>query len=466
MKWKKRTAKIVLITFSIISSYLATAPNVAVSAEQLETKKLAGIESVVSIGDGPATELVIKLTSPATYTSYKTASPLRLVIDFSQVSQGSISSPVIINKGNFKTVTASRFDTDAGVLTRVEIALVNDSEAIITTHPASPGELKVSFPVEEETVPSAASGSPVEKPAVAAEPPSSVQELASAPVSEAPFRTLTAITVKNNTITLALDGAISDFKTFRLNKPERYVVDLINVKSGLSSRLLPLNASGVASARVGLYPDKVRVVLDAVNGTFPEATSVKTDTGVVITLDVKPADENVAVRMSSAPEEKTAEEKAVTRSKTDVTPAAPAEVKPVVASVAAPEVKPEAAKQAVPDKQTPKAANKSKQQIGAAVIEMIDFQVVNGLSRVSVKVTGDYTAEQPVKTPGFVTLSIKNSILPKKLQRSLETRSFVSPVLRITPLTVKTKKSTETKIRIAIRVPASFEYRQEGDMIY
>src|SRR5665647_1903509 len=77
-----------------------------------------------------------------------------------------------------------------------------------------------------------------------------------------------------------------------------------------------------------------------------------------------------------------------------------------------------------------------------------------------------YFPEQPVATSGYVTLTIKNSILPKKLQRSLETRSFVSPVLRITPFTVKTKKYTATKIRIAIRIAASFEYRQEGDMIY
>ena len=97
-------------------------------------------------GDGSATELTIKLTSPATYTSYKTTSPLRLVIDFSQVTQGNISSPVVVNKGNFKTVTASRFDTDAGVLTRVEIELVNDSEALISALPANPGELKISFP--------------------------------------------------------------------------------------------------------------------------------------------------------------------------------------------------------------------------------------------------------------------------------------------------------------------------------
>ena len=447
MKWKKHTLRIALITFSILASCLAASPDIAVCAEQLEVKKLAGIESVMPTGDGSATELTIKLTSPAVYTSYKTISPLRLIIDFSQVTQGNISAPVVVNKGNFKTVTASRFDTAAGVLTRMEIELVADSEALISVSPASPGELKISFPALVESAASAVTKDLAEKLPVVSEPPTAALDPAPAADIEVPFRTLTAISVNNNKITLALDGVISDFKTFRLNKPERYVLDLMNVKSGLSARLLPLNASGVASARIGLYPDKVRVVLDAVNGSFPEATAAKTDTGVVITLGVKPVDENANTKLTATRIEK---------------PAAAPEAEPA----ASPEVKHEALKQAVPVTQPPKITEKTKKPLGASVIEMIDFQVIDSISRVSVKVTGDINAEQPVKTPGYVTLTIKNSTLPKKLQRSLETRSFVSPILRVTPLTVKTKKSIDTKIRIATRVAASFEYRQEGDMIY
>lgn len=472
MKWKIHTLKIALITFSIFTSCLAVAPDVAVCAEQLEAKKLAGIESVVPTGDGSSTELIIKLTSPATYTSYKTTSPLRLVIDFSQVTQGNISAPVIVNKGNFKTVTASRFDTDAGVLTRVEIELVRDSEATISALPANPGELIISFPAPVESASSAVKNDLAEKPPVVAEPHTSVLDTASASASgtETSFRTLTSISAKNNAITLALDGVISDFKAFRLNQPERYVVDLMNVKSGLSARLLPLNASGVASARIGLYPDKVRVVLDSVNGSFPEATANKTDVGVVITLDVKPVDENANTKLTATRIEKPAEENTTSNVKTVIPADAQANekpvVKPVMKQVVKNEAKPEAAKQAIPENQAPSITYKSKKVLGASAIEMIDFQVVDGISRVSVKVNGDINADQPVKTPGYVTLTIKNSILPRNLQRSLETRSFVTPVLRITPLSVKTKKSIDTKIRIATRVAAPFEYRQEGDMIY
>lgn len=439
MKWKTLTVKNAFLMVLIVSVFLAAAPDAAVSADQPNAKNLAGIESVAPIGEGATSELIIKLSAPATFTSYKTTSPLRLVVDLSQVTEGNIVAPVVVNQGNFKTVSAKRFDTEAGVLTRVEIELESDSEALINSSSANPGELRISFPDLAASAVQTVTVAPVEKPAVPAELPNTVPVPVSEPVpvpnpslvvsNETTTRTLTAVIVSNNTITLALDGEIAEFKTFRLNKPERYVVDLMGVKSGLPSRLLPLNASGVASARIGLYPDKVRVVLDSVNGAFPEATSAKTDTGIVITLDVKSADAHV---------EKSAAVKTDISAKT---------VAPAVLNA---------------DKNT----NKPVPPPGTSVVEMIDFQVVNGISRVSVKLKGDINAEQPVKIPGYVTLTIKNSVLPKNLQRSLETRAFVTPVLRITPLAVKTKKSVDTKIRIALRVDASFNYRREGDVIY
>lgn len=464
MRWKNRVLRIALITFSMTASFSVVSSHIA-CAEQPETKKLAGIESITSTGDGSATELSIKLTSPATYTSYKTTSPLRLVVDLSQVTQGKFSAPIIINKGNFKTVTASRFDTDAGVLTRLEIELVNDSEAVITALPTSPNEIKISFPGLAETENATNIKEASNKSAIIDEKLVAASNSASADSKINFVRTLSAISVNNNTITLALDGSINDFKTFRLNNPERFVVDLINVQSGLSGRLLPLNAAGVASARIGIYPDKVRVVLDAVNGNFPEATTTQTDKGVVITLIAKSDDENSHTKLSATNVEKTTEENSNSRAKQDATSEKQEVGKAVPPSTRSNE-KSEAGSVISSDGQVNKETFKSKLHSGTPSVDMIDFQVVDGISRVSVKVVGEITADKPVKSPGYVTLTIKNTTLPKKLQRSLETRSFVSPVLRITPLSIRTRKSTDTKIRIAMRVDAPYEFRKEGDMLF
>lgn len=446
MQWKRHTLKIALITYSMILSCLFTAPGIAFSAELLDAKKLTYIESVMSTGDGLATELSVKLTSPATYTTYKTTSPLRLIIDFSQVTQGNIPATVNINKGNFKSVTTSRYDTDAGVLTRVEIELIHDSEAVILASPTNPGELKISFPLLAESA-----LSEVKKDSVVrdnfVEPLPSTPVFAALPNTEDFERTLTDISVKNNAVVLAIDRTIGEFNTFRLSKPERYVIDLMNVRSGLSARLLPLNASGVASARIGLYPDKVRVVLDSVNGTFPEASSAITVDGIVITLDAKPIVENSHTKLTSVYVEKPI-------------------VKPLIPLEAKLEARQEEVTKPVTDNKLYKDIYTPKPAAGVSTVEMIDFQIVDGVSRVSIKVSGNINAEQPVKTPGYVTLTIKDSILPKKLQRSIETSSFISPVLRITPFSVNTKKSTNSKIRIASRIDVPFEYRQEGDMLF
>jgi len=508
MKWKRHALRIALITVWSIAGCLAVLPDVAVCVEQPEIKKRADIESITTTGDGPAAELHILLTAPATYTSYKTISPLRLVIDLSQVTLGSITAPIVVNTGNFKTVTASRFDTDAGVLTRVEIELANDSEALITVLPTNPAELKISFPALAESAPSPEKNDLAETPAPVMElphppepppaappvsepvPVASVPAPAPAPAGEVSSRTLTAISVNNNTVTLALDGMINDFKTFRLNKPERYVVDLIDVKNGLPTRMLPLNASGIASARIGSYPDKTRIVLDSINGTFPEATAVKTDRAVVISLDVKQVDENSHTKLITTKVAKSDGEMSVPPANAAIPVVPQPELRPVI-KPAPPqetqlEIKPvdenehtkliaTRVEKPVREKSLPpvKAADHIALQPeavklppGTSAIEMIDFQVLDGISRVSVKVNGVINAERPSKTTGYVSLTIKNSILPKKLQRSLETGSFVSPVLRITPLSVKTRKGTDTTIRIATRADTPYEFRQEGDMLY
>ncbi|MEI6702525.1 MAG: AMIN domain-containing protein, partial [Deltaproteobacteria bacterium] len=461
MNWMTKTSMIAAVAFAVVIGFTAGMPGRAESAEEVLKSKLAAIKSISSTGEGNSAELVITLSLPATYTSYKTIAPLRLVIDFSQTTQGAISAPVLVNKGNFKSVTVNRYDTDAGVLTRMEIELVNDSEATISASPANPGELRVSFTAISETAPVAVEKTnpvkPVEAEAAASSPvaaapslaPSTAPSQTSKPSTSPDFavRTLTSITANDNAINLNLDGAVGDFKTFRLNKPERYVVDLMDVISGLATRLLPLNVAGVASARIGVYPDKIRVVFDSVNGSFPEVSAAKTDSSVVITLDAKPANDT-GTKLSSTQAEAPVEKVS-----------APVDEKP-------------ASPKAVIDKpfestDTPaRASAKVVKSTGPSRVEMIDFQVIDGISRVSVKVKGEILVDPPVKSAGVVTLTVKNSSISKHLQRSLDASSFVSPVLRVTPLMVKTRNGNDTKIRIAMRVAASFDFRQEGDMLF
>ena len=447
--WTTKKSIVLALLLVVSASFCLSTPRFAFAlpeAGQKPESKLAAIDSISVSGEGDDTELVIKLTSPATYTSYKTTAPLRLVVDLSQTTQGTITTPLVINKGNFKTITVSRYDTDAGVLTRVDIELVKDAEAIISAAPDQKGELRITFsPSPAQADQSAASetvATSKTSAAIDAEPVKTSGELTGTAVLSdvkdsvngttnsdvIPTRSLTSVYVKNDSIVLAINGGAGDFKTFRLNKPERFVIDLFDVKSGLADRIVPVNAAGVASARLGLYPDKVRVVLDAVSGSFPEAVAAKSNEGVTIALNVKSVVDNPNTRLVAVHTEKSAE------------PISHEEPKPVAKTIAVPS--------------------------GSAYVEMIDFQVIEGISRVSVKVAGDVVAEAPVKSPGYVTLTIKNTNLPKRLQRSLDAQSFKSPVMRITPILVKTRKGEDTKIRIALRSTVPYEFKHQGDMLF
>lgn len=461
MMWMTKQSIFLALSLAVVSGFTSVFPNSAEAAQDIAQgaqKTLAAIESISVRGEGDAAELIIKLSESTTYTSYRTTSPLRLVIDLSQSTQGAITAPVVLNRGNFKVATVSRYDTDAGVLTRLDVELVRDADAVLSVSKENPGEIRVSFPTL------ATQPAPVDVPAAAV---AKIPEPTSVPVSEKPAsspavpdplppvqsvesRALTEVSVKDNAIILAINGGAGEFKTFRLNKPDRFAVDLFDVKSVLASRMIPVNAFGISSVRLGLYPDKVRVVFDAVDGNLPEITATKTSEGVT----VSPKRESPGV---------TQEAVAAAETKSNVTAETVTKKESVAQESATPE-----------NSTKPAAALPSAQEMGvkpvsptaAAGVEMIDFQVVNGLSRVAVRVTGNVVVEPPVKSPGFVTLTIRNATLSKRLQRSLEAKGFFSPVLRVTPLLVKTRKGTDTKIRIAMRTPVPYEYRQEGDMLF
>ena len=104
------------------------------------------IQSVQMRGDGASSELIIAVSSPATYTSYKTSSPNRLVVDFSHAVPLDSATDFNFKNGPVKSVTLKRFDTDAGILTRMEVFLSQNVEPIITPSTENHGELRISFP--------------------------------------------------------------------------------------------------------------------------------------------------------------------------------------------------------------------------------------------------------------------------------------------------------------------------------
>lgn len=423
----------ILLSATLFTGFVAGVEKACADSSQVHAAPTV-IQSVLEEGEGAASELVVITSLPATYTSYKTSSPYRLVIDFSQAIPAETLSTLNLNKGAVQSVTLKRFDTDAGVLTRMEIFLTQNLEPVITPSAGKTGELRISFPgykpvVVETQIKSepqkTAQVEPVLTKEQKAEPlndvVSSVPNLNNAAV-------ISDVLVRGDVIEIISNSPIGEYKTFRLKKPERIVVDLLNAKVSMANKLVQLNVSGVSTARVGSYPDKVRVVFDSINGNLPEATFSKIDTGLAVRLAALD-NTNAKVKPAEVPQSE----------KLAAQPAEP--VKPAVNNV--------------------DSTLKTATQITA-----LDFQVVDDVSRVTLKLNGSTVVEPPVKSSGIISFKLKNVQLPRNLQRSFDVREFTSPILRVTPVQVKTKNGAEVQIRVALKSNASFSLHQETDLVY
>lgn len=432
MKWTHSSinpVRVLIASFLLFTGIVTAVASAAPDTRVAAAAEAIMIKSVRLAGDGAAAELIIEASKPLTYTSYKTMSPHRLVIDFSQAVADDAVSSVQFDKGPVSKVVSKRFETEAGVLTRMEVYLNQELEPAIAPSLDKTGELRISFPgyVPVAAVAEATPKEPEQKPVqqeVKSEPPQAVQP--PPPASVVKQAVITDVLVRDGAVEIVIDGEFQEYKTMRLSKPERLVIDFTDVQAGSVSRLVPLNGAAVSTARIGVSPGKVRVVLDAINGSLPDAVYERTQSGVKVSFagGVAPAP---AVVEQAAP------------AKASEKPADVIVEKPVVAA--------------------PTASV-------AARIESVDFQVVNGVSRVSIKTSGSPVVEEPSKTPGFVSVRIKNALLPRSLQRSLEAREFPSAVLRVTPVQVKTKTGHDALFRIALRAEAPAEMRREADMVY
>lgn len=434
MKWIPKLKPLSVCALSIFLStvHVTAESNLWAQDKQLTAATSSSIQALQLRGEGAATELHIVSSAPTTYTSYKSLTPARLVIDFSQAVPAESLTSLNLAQGPVKGVAVKRFDTDAGVLTRVEVFLAQDAiEPVITPVQDKLGELKVSFPgyvapvAGKSNVTEASTTHAQVNVPTTAETSKTSEVVASSNPAATDSATLQVLLLKkitstNGTITVTTSTAVPEYKIFTLNKPDRIVLDLPSAKYLQNEKLIQLSDAGVTTARIGTYADKVRVVFDVTHAASSNPVVEKTAAGLVI---------KYGSPISAATTEKSAPVKSVQQERHVVEP--------------------------------PKAVEQKQLQLSA-----LDFQTIDNVARVVVKTTGVASVDQPVKSAGMVSFRIKNALLPRAYQRSLETRQFVSPVLRITPVQVKTSHSQDILVRVALKEDAAYTLRQEADVIY
>jgi type IV pilus assembly protein PilQ len=228
---------------------------------------------------------------------------------------------------------------------------------------------------------------------------------------------LVAVEVVKDGVELVISGTMDRYANFRMSDPDRLVVDIFGVRNRVDKSSVDINSFGIGRARIGSVADKVRIVLDTAKGTLPPYQVVKSDRGL---------------RIDFAP----------------------------VATKAAPVETP------APVKESVNVEKASPSRGGPAVVDSIDFQVMDGYSRIAVKVSGECSVGKPAKVRDGLSLTLKKCALPRKLQRMLDTGSFMSVVRTVTPYAVRTKGGEDTRILVKLRAAAPYSVKQENGIIY
>jgi len=253
-----------------------------------ETKTISSVEVQ---GEDGVTRIVLRGAKDAIYTAFMREDPPRLILELPDVAFEGVSTPISVKNGLVEDVTLGAFgDAKAGHgMARVSIALATASDYEVKPQgdeivvELRAGAVAASQPGPPEVAPEAAPEPAPEAAAVAA-PTETASAPASAPAApklqSAKIQSIVAIA---EGVEIGATGPIDNVDSFALQNPDRIVIDLFGVKSGMRLAKQSFSEGVVSQARIGEHPDKVRVVLD-LRSPAGKPTVVPTAQGVRVEL--------------------------------------------------------------------------------------------------------------------------------------------------------------------------------------
>lgn len=364
----------------------------------------------VSTQDGTtAVDIVTAMPIGYRYTVYDSLQPVRVVIDLpgtdvSAVRPAAVNSPVV------KSIRTTPFDLTSGKLGRIELLL---SRSVHYQVEPGPSGLSIVFdavaeagaaamPVAStpvETTAKAVPVSPIPSPKTIA-PDTNKKSDSNQSSPSSPGTKATKIEIDEQMFVVHMDGSASEVKSFSLGAPPRFVVDLFSVSPTFKEREFPLG-SGFRQLRVGVYKDKLRLVLDAEDRVPP--SSVETVSGAV------------SVRWGES-------------RNTTVRTAAPLASTPVT-------------------------------------IEAVDFKVDNGHSILEIRSSAPFRSSKPEQHGNIVQFGIENALISQLIKRVIDTSSFPSAVRLITPYTVTDGDRQNVRFAVELKGPVKYSFSAVGNSL-
>lgn len=302
------------------------------SSSAVQAAELLDVKPVVA-GNSVSVEVTADVSM--TYTYYKVPGQARAVVDIADADPEKVEPLIVVNKGAVSSISVDKAQISGMVVSRLVFNLVSETDISVKASPdrklltvtfggSAGGAAPIPQPAPVQAVPEpvaqktdAVPVKKVEPPQPAAskeeddplgldEPVVSTQKKAApvttqaggtppvirvpklepvVPISSRSFASsIQRIMAGGVYIDILANGPLADFKLVKLTKPERLAIDVPGVKNALSGKVVVVNKFGISKVRVGVYPEYVRIVLDASTSEFPRYTVTNIPDGLRISF--------------------------------------------------------------------------------------------------------------------------------------------------------------------------------------
>jgi len=384
--------------------------------------KVSTIQKVSFTEEENYTRIKIEGSETIAPPFYKLLSdPLRIAIDVPNVDLRQIKGPLKIENGTIGEVLTTQYD-DKG---RIEISLLQ-----MTNYNISKEEKNLIIDVEkvkkvvevkevkkeEETLKETKAEAP------AAEPKKEEPLPASPPVNKAKDVVNVLFEEKNDFITFNIigDGRLENYDSFKLDSPARLVLDIWGVGSRYPQKSIKIKSLFVKEVRIGQHPDKVRLVFDSLKPKLPP-------------YQINRIEDKLIVSVGNVPQ--------------------PSEPQILVEGKS-------------PVEKAPPPSEGTTKKVKTSTLTEINFKQMDHKSRVVVTLTEEPKFESYPLSKNVIAVDIKNTSVPKHLQRGLDTSEFESGVNHIQIQNIKAGKTNDVRISIKLREEVPFETATEGKVLY